>query len=99
MINQNLSLKTNEKCIFVTVDEIDYVAIQNIDECDIDESIADDVEGYTATEDIILHVDTDNSGDFGCNFMWYEYCGYSDGVEISVQSNFWGTRPNRPHQS
>ena len=97
MINQNLTLKTNEKCIFVTVDEIDYVAIQNIDECDIDESIADDVEGFTATEDIILHVDTENSATFGCGFMWYEYCGYSDGVEISIQSNFWGTRPNRPH--
>lgn len=96
-INQNISLLNGEKCLFVTVDGVDYVASSNFDEAELHESIANDVEEYQTDEDIILHVDTENASDFGCNVMWYEYCGFSDGIEISVQSNFWGTRPPRTH--
>ncbi len=93
MANQILKFTEGQKAMFVNVDGTEYIALQDIDSCNVDESISNDVAGFEAAGNVLMLVDTSVSDSFGCEFEWYKYEGYITEIEFSTNSELVGTRP------
>jgi hypothetical protein len=89
--------QTNGKGIFCTVNGLVYFADQDINTCDVSEQVEETTTGFTANENTIILVDTEDANDFGCNYMWYAYVGFIDGVTITESTGFLGSIPPRQH--
>lgn len=87
------------KAIFCIYDGKVYVADQDIDAADVSPEIEETVTGFAAEEDTIILVDSEDTNDFGCNYMWYAYCGFIDNVTVVVTgtetTGFVGSIPPR----
>ena len=93
MANQVLPFKPGQRAIFASSDGTNYIALQNMDECDIAPEIAESAENYECGQDTLILVDTSVENDFGCNFPWYKYEGSITGIEIGTDVQLVGTRP------
>ena len=86
MANQILNFLENGKCLLYKNDEGTFIALQDMDACDIAEEIADEVAGKTIALPTDAYADTGVSYDFGCNYEWYklEWCIVNDNGQMRL---------------
>lgn len=99
MANQKLPLGVDGKILLYQNEEGTFLALQDIDVCDVAEGIAESVAGKTLAMATEFFVDTAESYDFGCNYEWYklEWCIVTDenGQMRLIASDFIGNVPGR----
>lgn len=93
MANQIFKFNEGDRAVFATVDGVDYVALQNMDECNLSEQVAEIAENYECDKPTILLIDTSVTDEFGCEFSWYKCEGYLTDLEFSTATELVGTRP------
>ena len=99
MANQKLPMAEDSKVLLYQNENGTFLALQDIDSCDVAEGIANDVVGKTLAMPAEMYVDTAESYDFGCNYEWYklEWCIVTDeNAQMRlISSDFIGNVPGR----
>lgn len=75
MTNQRIIFNSNQKVLLYVTEDNNisktYIAFQDIDSCDISETIAENVVGKEFAMDTELFINTSDSNAFDCNYEWY----------------------------